>query len=737
MDSNTVDYDNINHRVDLLYEYMYNRNKNYDYTYKSKSILDITIDDIKESSPKKYYNLLKDLQYKWTINNDLAFIKKLDSYNVLIHIGVYDKYNTNYNDRNRGEMVNMIMPYVLTDLIKNDCKYISIPIMNFDISYNDLYITSSSLAKTINNIISVNDKDYFYVNIYEYYFEQIPLKNFIDNHNLSVSEWKLLLFKIIYALSKIITYYPAFRHNNLTLNSIYVSLKNKYKEKHLNVKQVEYKLPENDYEIKFTSFHKSVINDIIENNSTDKILENNYYDLHYILHTINSTYSKTLPQEIKLFINDIIPVEYRYKENFNGLDETNYNEKTKYNPIHIITKNIFFSEYIKDLSMSTPNINRSKSSKKDASSISLDTSEHVTIAKKSKYITGTRLLNNSTVDTKNAVNKELSKKKKQKPESPKSESSSNSLTTESISVSSSDSSNDNNNSSSSINKSSESLSVTKSNSDSSTSPKSSSNSSSSSSSFSSSSEPSTVQHNVNQNVPQNVPQNAVQNAVQNVQEPVNKIAGLFGVNPNIMNNNSYNMPSMMGGKSRRSSRHKKSSKHKHKSRKQNTMPSNNDLQQQQHGLFPQNYQSMQYMNPQMIDPNMMMNPMMNNPNMNNPMMNNQMMNNPMMNPMMGNPMMNPMMGNQMMGNQMMGMNYGSPDMMEQLMDNYKYGSNGNKYVPPPSEVNKILQNSNLGSVVDKTSSNVQNDIDIEKHTKNVQKGGKKKSKNNNFDDFFF
>ena len=361
-----LDYNDINFRLSIMYDYMYNReNISQYYEYATKPISEITIDDIKETNKTHQNYILKDkIKFIEKNHGRYIFVKRLKTYDAMIKIGIYDTTNTNNNDKYRGEVIDILFSYVLTDLIKNDNKFILMPLMYFDISYDELQKSNPEILEIIKkDNKNINENTIFFVYVMENYFRQITLKKFIYENidKFQTMDWKLLLFKIIYALSKIINKYPAFRHNKLDLDSIYVSIYDtSYKNNIIStLKSTKYDLPQNNYnyDIKITNFYNSSIKDIIKNNDTKLTLENNYYDLHYILHNIYFTYKNNLPGLIINFIEDLIPITYRYDiNNFNGLDEAVYKEEINYNPIYIITKNIFFSDFIKDYSMSKNNI---------------------------------------------------------------------------------------------------------------------------------------------------------------------------------------------------------------------------------------------------------------------------------------------------------------------------------------------------------------------------------------------
>lgn len=182
--------------------------------------------------------------------------------------------------------------------------------------------------------------------------------------SMTLEDWKVIFFQLLYTLAKIHERYPAFRHNDLKPNNILVVIDNK---KYTSDYKYKYTIGDNDFyiphiglQIKIWDFDFSCISGVIENNKvnadwTDDLnitrKRNQYYDVHYFFNTLSSEsffpqINQAFPKEIFKFINDIIPSEYRGKEVPDLIDRYRIIvDEECYTPYQIIRDHPFFSEY--------------------------------------------------------------------------------------------------------------------------------------------------------------------------------------------------------------------------------------------------------------------------------------------------------------------------------------------------------------------------------------------------------
>ena len=352
------DYDNIDFCLNTLYDFMYNFDKSSGcYRFRRIQAKNINITHIKKDKRFDVSSVLNaDINYigKDMTTNDFLFERKSEtSYNSLVKIGKYNISNTNYDDLKRGELVDMIISYIFSELIVDDqLKFTMLPIMNFDINYNNLEKINDNISKKIKTDKS---SDMLYVKVMERYHEMVTLEEYLTS-NSKDEDLKKIIFQVLYALFKIQVKYPNFRHNNLGLNSIYLYKDDSRKKINLNVIGTQMEIEKPSYLIKISNYQESCIPGIVDNTDTNKVDNNPYYDMHFFLNSLylylNS--NNKLSFVIKTFISSVIPDNFLIKEGkFNGIDEAYYNAEVVdvQTPMIVLLKNNFFSEFIKNKGM--------------------------------------------------------------------------------------------------------------------------------------------------------------------------------------------------------------------------------------------------------------------------------------------------------------------------------------------------------------------------------------------------
>uniref|UniRef100_A0A6C0C933 Protein kinase domain-containing protein n=1 Tax=viral metagenome TaxID=1070528 RepID=A0A6C0C933_9ZZZZ len=146
---------------------------------------------------------------------------------------------------------------------------------------------------------------------------------------LTLKDWVVFIFQILFTLSLIHKKYPAFRHNDMKANNILVQLTNITSSMPYycyNMDGVKFIMPNINMQIKIWDFDFACIDGIIENNKVNASWtrkmnitkkENKYYDMHYFFNTLISArffpqfYEGGVPPEIVEFVHRIIPEKYR------------------------------------------------------------------------------------------------------------------------------------------------------------------------------------------------------------------------------------------------------------------------------------------------------------------------------------------------------------------------------------------------------------------------------------------
>ena len=402
-------YDNLDYRLNILYDYVYNENNNICYKFKPISVSEISLDKIKMNNKILEKDVFsEEIKYIGTTNNKYHF-KRLSKthYPCTITVGIYKDKN-DVNNMKSPENVNIINRYVLSELIANDGnKFVIMPIANFDLTFGELSNYSSLIANEIKKNNKVINDTMVFINVTEHYFSMDTLLKFLieNSKKMTVKHWKSLFFQILFMLHKITNRLKQFRHNNLNLESIWVyKRKDTESIKEFIVNDVKFEVPIYNFEIKIMDFDNSTSIDIP---NIKKKNENPYYDIHYFFQNIIFIYNEieNIPNEIKKFIDEIIPEIFRYKNknSFTGLDEVLYEKEISIilNSSLILKKNNFFTEFIKEnmdmsispMSDSIKNINQ-YNIKENGINYSVSASDHSDaprmLAKKNKSISGSR-----------------------------------------------------------------------------------------------------------------------------------------------------------------------------------------------------------------------------------------------------------------------------------------------------------------------------------------------------------
>ena len=371
-------YDQIDFCLNILFDFFYNKNDKVCYKIKPIIKKSITVNTLKKNKNFVYDDIFNEkIDYVGFYNNKWYFKRSsISSYPCLLCIAKYQDNNNNQDDLERGELIDMGYHYLLSEISANDnLQHVMLPIMNFDIEYDDLIKYNIIFQDNIR----LEKNKLLYVCIYENYFPMQTLDNYLrENLNqVDLLQWKVIIFQTLFTLYKISEKMRNFRHNNLNLNSIFV-IKNKSKDKTkiYKIGNTTFNIPNIGLDIKITNYFESFSTDYYNNKDTSKTSDNPYYDVHYFLENIlfllfENSYDN---DELFKFINDIIPEKLRTNErkDFSGLNESLFSLIPVHYlfPSNILKKNNFFSEFIINMDISASpirdeNIQLSRLSEKD------------------------------------------------------------------------------------------------------------------------------------------------------------------------------------------------------------------------------------------------------------------------------------------------------------------------------------------------------------------------------------
>jgi hypothetical protein len=358
----SVNYENIDFRLNTLYDYVYNKNTNNCYEFKQIVKNKINLIDIKQPSTYNSDHIFHaEFKYIGSFNNRDHF-KRIsnNSHNATISFGHYSN-NTNIYDIHKQELYNMLIMYILSEAVCIDkLEFILLPIMMFDTNLKNIKENNTEVYDLLKSKYLTEDNNTtMYVIITENYFQIETLEEYIlkNNNKITLEHWKTLFFQIIFTLHKLGEKILNFRHNMLNLNSIRICT-----QKQNNNLTKEYKIKNHifhvnyfGFDIKITDFDL-VYGENIPKNKLVKVSNNPYYDIHYFFNSLYIFLKKnkiSVDKEIYKFIDTIIPSQFKIeifdsKIKFQGLNEILFDSTITeiITPLNILIKNKFFSNFI-------------------------------------------------------------------------------------------------------------------------------------------------------------------------------------------------------------------------------------------------------------------------------------------------------------------------------------------------------------------------------------------------------
>jgi hypothetical protein len=239
-------------KINMLYDYLNNEDFNDNYDIQKIDISKIILSDIElpegnESNEILEYILKQNLQYLFTINDDIYFKVFSNNVSTLIKISPY---------KNKLTLNDSFISYVLSEFaLEKKTNNILLPIANINVNLlnlKNLLKSIDSLPPIYDNYFDKNKKKIVSLKIRECFFNLSTLRNYIETENNI--DYKILLFNIIYILEIIKIKYNKFSHNNLSLDNIFLYHKNIFNQNTVIIKGITYNLPTTPYEIKITNF---------------------------------------------------------------------------------------------------------------------------------------------------------------------------------------------------------------------------------------------------------------------------------------------------------------------------------------------------------------------------------------------------------------------------------------------------------------------------------------------------
>jgi hypothetical protein len=310
-------YDNLDFCLSTLYDYRYNDKHKKCLEFQQIIIKNIKIADLKKSDNFDKTNILKKhfkFLGKW--NDEYHYKLYCNNFQCNMTIGIYDRQINKDNFENKN-MKNIKMLYILSEFSFE--IPILLPLMNFDISYEEL----ENLNKNVVSFMKKEKGENLYINITEHYFKMKNLEQFIMKKykKINLLKWKTLIFYVLYSLHILQNKFKSFQHNDLNLTSIMIYEKNK-KNTMYKINDSIFVIPDTEFEIRITNFG---------NYTTNETDLKPYLD------------QQTFFNDLKNLINKLnIHIEIEFKNFINYVIENN-----DLYPSLILQKNNFFSEFIK------------------------------------------------------------------------------------------------------------------------------------------------------------------------------------------------------------------------------------------------------------------------------------------------------------------------------------------------------------------------------------------------------
>ena len=244
-------------KINMLYNYLNNENFHENYEIQKININKIILSDIelpegKDSNEILQYILKQNLQYLFTIGDDVYFKVLSNNIATLMKICIHP---------NKLLLNDNLVSYLLSELVlERKTNNILLPIVNINVNLLDL----KTLLKSTDNLPIIydsyfdkNKKKIICVKVRECFYNLTTLRNYIETENNI--DYKILLFNIIHTLEVIKRKYKNFGHNSLSLDNIFIYHKNVLNQNTILINGITYHLPTNNYEIKLTNFENTIV----------------------------------------------------------------------------------------------------------------------------------------------------------------------------------------------------------------------------------------------------------------------------------------------------------------------------------------------------------------------------------------------------------------------------------------------------------------------------------------------
>jgi len=307
--------------------------------------------------------------FKGEIDDNKAYGVKVSAYPKKDHYG--DVY-----DIRRPENVEISMLRLLSYFVVNKLTpHIVLPIGSFDTNigiFVDLVKRDvvDSENKKYKEFLQMYDEGKYHDTVSILISEWANRGDLLDflrkNYRyLTPMHWKVIFFQLLSALAIIQGKYSTFRHNDLKANNILIHRTTSSNERFkYMISGSMYKVPNMHYCIGIWDFDFACIPGVIDNRKVKKNEkwnkkinvtpeQNRYYDIHYFFNTLikkgfcpEIMTSSKVPQEVKEFIERIVPEKYRDIDTEYVTDKGRIKVNDEYmTPAYILKNDPYFDEF--------------------------------------------------------------------------------------------------------------------------------------------------------------------------------------------------------------------------------------------------------------------------------------------------------------------------------------------------------------------------------------------------------
>ena len=241
--------------------------------------------------------------------NELVVKRYSDNLPLSIYINEIKSKSSGNNHDNDAKISHLLSSLVT----KSKTKHILMPVLSLDLKYDDLFsmFKNDSNSEILSNISSNYGKNSrFNVSLKENFFKSNFMKDFLESESKKNKEInysninKRLLFQVIHTLGVINENYPSFSHNNLNLKNLVIYKKGKSESNgsKYKFKNLKFKIPDNNFDIKISNFNKSDIN---SDNSKTVFNDLEKFIDSFLEYSINGKNKWKLDNDTKKFISDV------------------------------------------------------------------------------------------------------------------------------------------------------------------------------------------------------------------------------------------------------------------------------------------------------------------------------------------------------------------------------------------------------------------------------------------------